>query len=60
MPGRGAMAAGVLLEHLANDGFAGHVVLEVNTRKAADREARERDLAESLAFARLHFARTPA
>ncbi|MCW2758604.1 MAG: sugar phosphate isomerase/epimerase [Nocardioidaceae bacterium] len=59
VPGRGVMPAGELLEHLATSGFTGHVVVEVNTRKAKDREARERDLAESLAFARLHFARVP-
>ncbi len=56
IPGRGVMPAGDLLEHLAQSGFAGHVVVEVNTRKAGSREQRERDLVESLAFARLHFA----
>ena len=59
VPGRGAMPVGALLEHLANDEFEGHIVAEVNTRKAGSREDRERDLAESLAFARLHFARVP-
>ncbi len=59
VPGRGAMPAGDLLEHLAGTGFTGHVVVEVNTRRAAAREERERDLAESLAFARLHFATAP-
>ena len=37
----------------------GHVVLEVTTRKAANREAREADLAEALAFARLNLAVAP-
>ena len=36
--------------------FDGHVVLEVNTRKADTRAKREADLAESLAFTRLHLA----
>jgi hypothetical protein len=31
-------------------------VLEVSTRKAANRAQREADLAEALAFARLHLA----
>jgi sugar phosphate isomerase/epimerase len=56
IPGRGAQPAAALLEHLAVAGFAGHVVLEVNTRRAGSRAARESDLMEGLAFARLHFA----
>jgi sugar phosphate isomerase/epimerase len=59
VPGRGAQPVGELLEHLADNGFAGHVVVEINTRRAGTREAREADLLESLAFARLHFARAP-
>ncbi len=55
VPGRGKQPAAALLEHLAQEGFTGHVVLEINTRKA-DRAQRESDLLESLAFARLHFA----
>ena len=43
------------LRHLAGTGFDGEIVLEINTRKAADREERERDLRESLEFAREHF-----
>ena len=45
-----------LLEHLAVVGFTGHVVLEVNTRRAGRPGGRESDLMEGLAFARLHFA----
>ncbi|MEP6815607.1 MAG: sugar phosphate isomerase/epimerase [Marmoricola sp.] len=56
VPGRGIQPCAELLEHLAETGFTGHIVLEVNTRKAGGREQRERDLAESLAFAQLHFA----
>ena len=40
------------------DGFAGSVVVEVNTRRAADRAEREADLAEALAFTRLHLVAT--
>jgi len=35
-------------------------VLEINTRKAASRSQRIDDLAEGLAFARLHFAASTA
>lgn len=56
VPGRGAMPCAVLLERLAKRGFAGSVVLEVNTRRSPTREAREADLAEALAFTRLHLA----
>jgi sugar phosphate isomerase/epimerase len=58
VPGRGAMPCGELLEHLATGGFDGHIVVEINTRRSANRAARENDLLESLAFSRLHFATT--
>lgn len=57
IPGRGAQECDKALAHLAESGFTGHVVVEVNTRKAADRDA---DLLEALAYARLHLAATPA
>jgi sugar phosphate isomerase/epimerase len=56
VPGRGTQPAGALLEHLADSAFDGHIVLEINTRKAGSREARELDLMEALAFTRLHFS----
>ncbi len=59
VPGRGTQPVADLLEHLARVDFTGHIVVEINTRKAADREARELDLMESLAFARLNFATAP-
>ncbi len=37
-------------------GFDGHVVIEVNTRRAMSGAEREADLAEALAFTRLHLA----
>jgi sugar phosphate isomerase/epimerase len=55
VPGRGAMDAAGFLHHVAAAGFGGHIVLEINTRKSANREERERDLVESLEFAREHF-----
>ncbi|MFE3458504.1 sugar phosphate isomerase/epimerase family protein [Nocardiopsis aegyptia] len=57
IPGRGRQPVAELLEHLATTGYEGQLVLEVSTRKAADRQARLRELAEALAFTRLHFAR---
>ncbi|CAN5140753.1 sugar phosphate isomerase/epimerase [soil metagenome] len=59
VPGRGTQPAAELLETLAGARFAGHIVVEINTRKASNREARELDLVESVAFARLNFATCP-
>jgi sugar phosphate isomerase/epimerase len=56
VPGRGTQPCAELLEHLAEIDYTGHVVLEVNTRRAASREEREQDLAEALAFTRLNLA----
>ncbi|HEX4190116.1 MAG TPA: sugar phosphate isomerase/epimerase [Marmoricola sp.] len=56
VPGRGSQPCGEFLEHLANQGFTGHIVMEINTRRAGTKEARETDLLESLAFGKLHFA----
>jgi sugar phosphate isomerase/epimerase len=56
VPGRGNQRADELLEHLARQEFAGSIVLEINTRRAGSRAAREADLAESLAFTRLCLA----
>jgi sugar phosphate isomerase/epimerase len=57
VPGRGTQPVAELLEHLADDRFDGHIVVEINTRKAGNREARELDLVESLAFTKLNFER---
>ncbi len=56
VPGRGNQECAQVLEGLAVRGFAGTVVLEVSTRRAAGRAQREEDIAEALAFARLHLA----
>lgn len=56
VPGRGNQQADLALQHLAEHDFAGHVVLEVNSRRSTTRAQRESDLAESLAFAREHLA----
>lgn len=56
VPGRGAQPCAELLRGLAGSGYDGHVVVEVNTRRAMSSAAREADLAEALAFTRLHLA----
>lgn len=53
VPGRGGQPCAEVLETLAVQGFSGAVVVEVGTRKVDD-DQREVDLAEALAFARLH------
>ncbi|GAA4050219.1 sugar phosphate isomerase/epimerase family protein [Nonomuraea soli] len=59
VPGRGNQPCAAILERLATTGFTGNVVLEINTRKAVSRTERIDDLAEALAFARLHLATSP-
>ena len=56
VPGRGGVGAAPFLRHLADVGYAGEVVLEINTRRCGTREERVADLRESLAFAREHLA----
>jgi sugar phosphate isomerase/epimerase len=56
VPGRGTQPCAEVLEVLAVRGFAGSVVLEINTRRATNREEREAELMEALAFTRLHMA----
>ena len=55
VPGRGSQPCAELLETLAREGFDGTIVVEVNTRRAESRADREADLAEALAYTRLHF-----
>jgi sugar phosphate isomerase/epimerase len=60
IPGRGEQPCVEVLERLAGSGYRGHVIVEVNTRRALDRAEREADLAEALAFCRLHLVAAPA
>ncbi len=53
VPGRGSQPCGAFLERLAEDRFSGVVVVEVGTRRLPP-EQRDLDLAQALAFARLH------
>jgi sugar phosphate isomerase/epimerase len=59
VPGRGDVGAAAFLQHLAQTGFAGEVVLEINTRRCTSREEREADLRESLEFAIEHLTSAP-
>ena len=56
VPGRGDTGAAEFLHHLVRSGFAGEVVLEINTRRCTTREEREADLRESLEFAIEHLS----
>jgi sugar phosphate isomerase/epimerase len=56
VPGRGSQPCAELLTSLTGRGFTGAVAVEVSTRRAPSRAAREADLAEALAFARTHLA----
>ena len=56
VPGRGGQPCAELLGQLVMTGYHGVVVVEVKTTRAPTQEAREADLAESLAFARRHLA----
>jgi hypothetical protein len=54
VPGRGTQPCAEVLERLGAHGFDGNVIVEINTRRALDRAEREADLAEALAYCRLH------
>ncbi|MCL2781497.1 MAG: sugar phosphate isomerase/epimerase [Actinomycetia bacterium] len=52
VPGRGNQPCAQALARLPRQGFSGAVIVEVSTRRAIGRAAREADLAEALAFCR--------
>ncbi|KAA1374867.1 sugar phosphate isomerase/epimerase [Aeromicrobium fastidiosum] len=56
VPGRGTQRCREFLETVAASGFAGEIVVEINTRKAKDQAEREVDLVEALEFTRQHSA----
>jgi sugar phosphate isomerase/epimerase len=60
IPGRGRQPCAELLRGITATGYRGLVVAEVNTRRAATKDDRLADLAETLAFARTHLASVPA
>ena len=59
VPGRGRQPCAELLRDIAATGYRGMVVAEVNTRRAATKDARLADLTETLTFARRHLATVP-
>jgi len=60
VPGRGEQPCAEVCERLTAGGFAGVVVVEINTRRCRTRYERAALLAESLLFARLHLQPTAA
>lgn len=54
LPGRGDQNVADFLHYLSSSGYAGHVVIEVNSRRSGTSAQREIDLAEALAFTRVH------
>jgi len=54
VPGHGDQPCAEFLTQIVEAGFTGEVVVEINTRKAADASAKEAALLEALAFSRLH------
>jgi sugar phosphate isomerase/epimerase len=54
VPGRGNQPCAELLASLGTRGFTGLIAVEVATRRARSRDVRRADLADALAFARLH------
>jgi sugar phosphate isomerase/epimerase len=56
IPGRGTQPCAQLLDRLARRSWSGSIILEVGTRRAKTPAEREADLAEALAFTRLHLA----
>jgi sugar phosphate isomerase/epimerase len=59
VPGRGSQPCAEFLALLAAEAFHGQVVVEINTRRAPNRLARQADLAESLAFTRSNLTSPP-
>jgi len=54
IPGRGSQPVAEVLRLLADSGFDGDLIVEVNTRSSLNADARKADLAEALAFAHAH------
>jgi sugar phosphate isomerase/epimerase len=54
VPGRGSQPCAEVLGLLGRNGFDGNVILEVNTRRAENQDARDADLSEALTYARRH------
>jgi sugar phosphate isomerase/epimerase len=59
VPGRGSQPCAEVLQRLADSGYDGVVVVEINTRRCRTRYRRMELLAESLLHARLNLQPTP-
>jgi sugar phosphate isomerase/epimerase len=59
LPGRGNEPVAEVLQYLANQGWTGQVVAEINTRKAKTEQERLDLLRETLDFARNHLGHEP-
>lgn len=57
-PGKGDQRADEALQRLARRGYSGQVVVEINSRRAANPAARRELLGECLAFARTHLGQS--
>ena len=60
LPGEGDQNAWTLVEELGAQGFPGHIVLEISSRRARSRHEREEMLADSLASIRKVLAKGSA
>ena len=60
LPGYGIQPVAETLQHLAEIGWSGHIVAEINTRKAKNETERLASLVETLEFARLHTSQVDA
>lgn len=60
IPGHGTQPCAQVCRHLAESGFDGQVVLEINTQNARTRAERASMLGQSLSFAREHLSVRPA
>lgn len=56
VPGRGTQPVAEVLQELSRRSFTGNLIVEVSTRSAPSADVRKADLAEALAFTRLHSA----
>lgn len=60
LPGEGDQQAWKVLDKLVEGGFSGQIVLEINTRKAGSRQAREEILAKCLSSIRAQLSQSAA
>jgi sugar phosphate isomerase/epimerase len=59
VPGRGSQPCAEVLQHLAQTGWSGDIVVEIGTRKARTATERRDDIAAALTFARTYLSNDP-